>query len=71
MEKQQTQFTEENKESIVAENNNIKTEDLISEMMPLLNEYFCGTFTAKLNKIDMVMNNGQQFQLSICEVQSI
>lgn len=45
------------------------SQELVTDILPLLKDYFFGEFTAiNADTISMVMENGQQFQLQITEV---
>lgn len=46
----------------------ITSHDLVTEILLLLNDYFCGVFTAAADTIAMTMGNGQRFQLKVSEV---
>ncbi len=61
------------------DNNNVTTQiepvektssqELVTDILPLLKDYFFGDFTATAaDTITMTMENGQQFQLKISEV---
>ncbi len=59
----------DNKTSKAMREERITSHDIATEILPLLNDFFCGEFTATAESISMAMENGQRFQLTVAEVQ--
>lgn len=49
---------------------NFSPEDLLSEIHPLLTEYFRGNFEKSKNKILCSFLNGQKFEITAAEIKS-
>ncbi|MDE7301165.1 MAG: hypothetical protein K2N47_03250 [Clostridia bacterium] len=59
---------EERAKADAANEGKIKASDLLTEIQPLMRDYFCGKFTVAGQWMIMAMHNGQKFLMKIEQV---